>query len=844
MPTDIVIVTGSSGYIGSSIANALATDYQVLGFDRDSPPHPPVYAECICMDLTDEGSLSAAFDRVRAAHGERIASVIHLAAYFDLSGQPHPAYEAVTIEGTRRLIRHLADFTVEQFVFASTMLVHQPTRPGQPLDENAPIDPKLPYRQSKARTEKLLREEIGDIPLVILRPAGVYDDGGHSVFLAQQLARINERRATAHFYPGDLNTGQPYLHLDDLTDAIVRTVDRRGQLPDPAIMLLAEQEVMSYDELQREMGRLIHDEEWTTLSIPPQLGRAGVWAQNTILDEDLFQKPWMVDIASDHYEVDVSRARELIDWSPRYSLGERLPIIVAQLLDDPYAWYRDNGLNAARVAHEKVEQAEAEAESPEPVAAAEQMREHMKSMSQMHFKMLWVHFATMMAGLWLASSPFALGTFTPSEFSELIQRVTADRELWDPDLRNLLTAWNDLIVGLLIMVLAACSLSRRGGLAQWGNAVLGVWLLFAPILFWAPSAAVYLNDTLVGALVIAFTILIPMMPGMSHESMMDPSEVPPGWTYSPSTYLQRIPMIALGLIGFVLARILAAYQLGHVDWVWEPFFAGDESRNGSELIITSEVSKAWPVADGALGAMTYMFEVLMGIMGGRSRWRTMPWMVVLFGIAVVPLGVVSIYFIIIQPIVIGTYCTLCLITAAGMLLMIPLSLDELVAMGQFLRLNTRRGRPFWRSFFKGDALPGSSRDPRPGFDAPLKEAWLSAVRGVNVPWTLLVSAVLGVWLMFSRMVFDTGGTFADSDHLVGALVVTVAVIAMAEVARPLRFINILFGIWLIASPVVLDGGQLGGMISTAITGLLLMILSLPRGRRSEEHYGQWDRLII
>ena len=69
-------------------------------------------------------------------------------------------------------------------------------------------------------------------------------------------------------------------------------------------------------------------------------------------------------------------------------------------------------------------------------------------------------------------------------------------------------------------------------------------------------------------------------------------------------------------------------------------------------------------------------------------------MVLLFGIVVVPLGVVSIYFIIIQPIMIGTYCTLCLLAALAMLIMIPYALDELVAMGQFLVLNTRRGRPF------------------------------------------------------------------------------------------------------------------------------------------------------
>src|SRR3546814_16901877 len=81
------------------------------------------------------------------------------------------------------------------------------------------------------------------------------------------------------------------------------------------------------------------------------------------------------------------------------------------------------------------------------------------------------------------------------------------------------------------------------------------------------SSDLYANDTAIGALVIAFAILAPMMPGMSHEGMMDPSDVPPGWTYSPSTYLQRLPIIALGAVGFFIARWLAAYQLGHVDEV-------------------------------------------------------------------------------------------------------------------------------------------------------------------------------------------------------------------------------------------------------------------------------------
>lgn len=122
--------------------------------------------------------------------------------------------------------------------------------------------------------------------------------------------------------------------------------------------------------------------------------------------------------------------------------------------------------------------------------------------------------------------------------------------------------------------------------------------------------------------------------------------------------------------------------------------------------------------------------------------------------------------------------------------------------------------------------------------------FLAAVRGVTVPWTLLLSAGLGAGLMFSPVLFDTTASLPDSDHLVGALVLTTAVIAMAEVARPLRFINVLFGAWLITAPWLLDGGQWSGAVFTSLAGVLVIALSLPRGRRSEEHYGQWDRLIV
>lgn len=92
----------------------------------------------------------------------------------------------------------------------------------------------------------------------------------------------------------------------------------------------------------------------------------------------------------------------------------------------------------------------------------------------------------------------------------------------------------------------------------------------------------------------------------------------------------------------------------------------------------------------------------------------------------------------------------------------------------------------------------------------------------------MASAAIGLWLMITRPVFGTVPPMSDSDHLVGALIVTAAVIAMAEVARPLRFINIAFGLWLVLAPWLLAGESLGGAASSVVAGIAPIGLGLPR----------------
>lgn len=179
-------------------------------------------------DFTSDAAVELALRKFRDAFGSRIASVIHLVAYFDFTGEDHPLYQSVNVEGTWRLLQ---DFEVKQFVYSSTMLVHAPCRPGERIDEHQPIEPRWAYPKSKAAAEAVIRAEHKRIPYVILRLAGVYDEHPMVPTMAQQMARIYERDFQSYFYSGGTLVGQAMLHRDDMLKAFRRAVDGRDVLP-------------------------------------------------------------------------------------------------------------------------------------------------------------------------------------------------------------------------------------------------------------------------------------------------------------------------------------------------------------------------------------------------------------------------------------------------------------------------------------------------------------------------------------------------------------------------------------------------------------------------------------
>lgn len=345
MNRQLIIVTGSCGRIGTEVVKRLASKYKVVGFDLMSCPTLSVQENLIKVDLSSDASVERAFDQIEHQYGTRICSVIHLAAYYSFSEKSSPKYQQITVKGTERLLHQLKRFEVEQFLFTSTMLIHAPTVPGKPIAETSPIAPTWSYPLSKVEAEEVIHKERGRIPTVLLRIAGVYDDLCHSIPISHQIQRIYEKQLEAHLFSGDITHGASFVHMDDVVGAIALAVEKRRELPPETPLLIGEAKTFSYDQLQRTISFLLFNREIRTFRVPKRIAKLGAWVQCLFaFKKKPFIRPWMIDLADDHYELDISKAKKLLGWAPKHSLDQTLPLMIEALKKNPEHWYKINQL--------------------------------------------------------------------------------------------------------------------------------------------------------------------------------------------------------------------------------------------------------------------------------------------------------------------------------------------------------------------------------------------------------------------------------------------------------------------------------------------------------------------
>ncbi len=181
------------------------------------------------------------------------------------------------------------------------------------------------------------------------------------------------------------------------------------------------------------------------------------------------------------------------------------------------------------------------------------------------------------------------------------------------------------------------------------------------------------------------------------------SFVPSSASGSPSAWAKRLPVLALALVGCGIATYLAAYQWGLLASVWDPLFG-----RGSARILDSWLSRRLPVPDAALGALAYLAEAISGAIGDARRWRSRPWIVIVFGLLVAGLALASVFLVLAQAFLFQTGCTLCLLSAAISFTNAWLARDEIAATLSYLgRVRARRGA-LWQ------ALRGREPEPAGG----------------------------------------------------------------------------------------------------------------------------------
>ncbi len=113
-------------------------------------------------------------------------------------------------------------------------------------------------------------------------------------------------------------------------------------------------------------------------------------------------------------------------------------------------------------------------------------------------------------------------------------------------------------------------------------------------------------------------------------------------------------------------------------------------------------------------------------------------------------------------------------------------------------------------------------------------------------WARIICALLGGWLMAAPDVlgYTKVAAAANNDHAVGAIVVGASIVAVWRVVRPLRWVGLLAGAWLVAAPWVLMRwyGWTPTLEDLGV-GIALVALALLGGKTEKSFGGGWLALL-
>ncbi|WP_090261157.1 UDP-glucose 4-epimerase family protein [Pseudomonas panipatensis] len=315
-----VLLTGATGFVGRGLLESLsaAPEIRVRAVVRSVPAgFPPV-------DVCRIDGLSASQDWTEALQG--IDVIVHAAArvhvMHEMANDPLSAFRAINVDATLNLARQAAAAGVKRFIFLSSIKVNGEFTPmGRPFTEDAVPAPVDPYGQSKLEAERALHQLAGEsgLEVVIIRPPLVYGSGVGANF-ASLMGALYRRRPLPFAL---VDNRRSLVARDNLVDFIRLCLNH----PKAAnqVFLVSDGEDLSTAALCRRLS--------AALGVQPRLLPVPVVALRALAL--LTGKQAQMQRLLGSLQVDIGKARRLLDWRP--------PISVDQALDSVARWYRESG---------------------------------------------------------------------------------------------------------------------------------------------------------------------------------------------------------------------------------------------------------------------------------------------------------------------------------------------------------------------------------------------------------------------------------------------------------------------------------------------------------------------
>ena len=303
-----ILVTGATGFIGGHLLPVLhKKNLQITLAVRNDLPEKlnPDYK------VFNVGEIEENTDWTEAL--KEVDTVIHLAARAhqlnDQAINPEAEFLRINCEGTEALVKQAIASGVKHFIFISSIGA-MGTLSEQLLTEKSPCHPDSPYGRSKLQAEQALIELCQDSPMTwtILRQTLVYGIGNPG-----NMERLMKLVKTGFPLPlGSIKNRKSFVYVGNLVDAIITCINHPNAKNQTFIV--SDGDDLSTTDLISRLGKALRKSP-LLLPIPAELLR---------LTTKLLGKADIGDRLLGSLQVDSSKIRQMLDWTPPYTVDQGL----------------------------------------------------------------------------------------------------------------------------------------------------------------------------------------------------------------------------------------------------------------------------------------------------------------------------------------------------------------------------------------------------------------------------------------------------------------------------------------------------------------------------------------